>query len=157
MISVALECSPEVDDKTLLQKAPHILAAGYKEIKLEAFSLLIDFLSYQRCYAGFRGIKVTTDFTQVWTLQAITPAFQARCTFCYSSGMAVIGVTNHFLVRFEAHTPGEIHSWSYKPGQKPTNGEVTYSREGKTCSCCFAKWTWCQIMFIPIINALRLG
>lgn len=26
----------EVDDKTLLQKAPHILAAGYKEIKLEA-------------------------------------------------------------------------------------------------------------------------
>lgn len=125
MISVALECSLVVDDKTLLQKVPHILAAEHKEIKLE------DFLSYQRCYAGFRGIKVTTDFTQVWTLQAITPAFQAKCTFWYSSGMAVIGVANHFLGRFEAHTPGEIHSWYYKPGQKPTSGEVTYSREGK--------------------------
>lgn len=55
----------EVDDKTLLQKAPHILAAGHKEIKLEASSLLIDFLSYQRCYAGFRDTKVTTDLTQL--------------------------------------------------------------------------------------------
>ena len=45
--------------------------------------------------------------------------------------MTVIAVTNHFLVRFEAHTPGEIHSWYYKPGQKPTNGEVTCLREGK--------------------------
>lgn len=69
-------------------------------IDLEASSLLACFHGAIRCYTHFwRKKKVVIELTQLWTLQVTIMTSLARHAHCCKSGLNIMGVTNHSLIR----------------------------------------------------------
>lgn len=62
----------------------------------------------------------------------------------YNSEMDILGVTNYFLVEFEACPGEEIRAWYYKPGQKPMTRGIMGPRRDLNV---FVLLNDCQITF----------
>lgn len=73
-------------------------------------SLLGSFHSVRTCYVYTCRRKDVSGLSQHWALHTTIPTCQARCTNWCNRNIAVRMITNHFLVRYEAHSTG-VNSW----------------------------------------------
>lgn len=103
-IATAAGCPPEPDGKILLSHhrfdgRTWINQAG---TELEASTLLASFHSARSCYVGCQRRTVNKGLSQLCTLHAIIPTFQARRGHHYSRSVTAVGVPSSFQIRFEA-------------------------------------------------------
>lgn len=116
-IALDLGCPPELNAKTPLLKTKHTLWWGRK-------------LRLQQTWNS-------PPCRLVWWHQWSPPALDSECSEMYlpgkmwlrcNSGLKVVGVGNHFLIRFAACPQEGIQDWYYKPGQKSKAREIRGAR-----------------------------
>lgn len=96
-----------------MPKTPFILDAGPAEI------------SPRGGMQATRGKRILINgLTQHWALHANSTAYLARCAHWFNSGVTSAGVTNQFLIGYEACSLGGISSWYHKAGPKPMTGQI---------------------------------
>lgn len=128
-IIIVLDYPPNYMGRLLL-KTPYNWTTGHREIDLEP---TVNFLPAGRQVVTVQEGAVEASgrekgincLTQSWTLFATAAACQARCAQLCNNGMTVVGVTNHFLIAYEACSTERAHAWYYKPDQKPMAREIT--------------------------------
>lgn len=111
--------------------------------ELEVASLIASFQSTSRYYIGHWGEGSINGLTQSLILRATTPTCQARCLCWCNSGLAVIGATNHVLIRFEAQPiHREIMFGTINLAKSPWLGKP----QGQNYHFWLAKWTQYQML-----------
>lgn len=108
--------------------SPHTWTTGHREIDLEPTVNFLPAGKLSRCRKGLE--KLLEEKTRQLSYSELDPVCRSSnlpgkiCPIC-NSGMTVVGVTNHFLIGYEACSTERAHAWYYKPDQKPKAREVT--------------------------------
>lgn len=106
-VADALSCPPELDSKSLLQKAPYTLSTAHRKktqagMKLDASSLLARFHRARRFSVGcWRRTVLLSCRPCIQHHQC-----QARHNLWCSRGVSVRVITNYFLIELETSSTG---------------------------------------------------